>query len=861
MRRVTLRSLWAHKRRLLSTVLAVVLGVSFMAGTFILSTTLDRSFNDLFEGVVEDADAVVQGELLYRDLLSGDQRANLPEGLVFQIAEVDGVERAEARVSTEGAVSVNRVVAADGEPLGGSQSTTVLESWLYDERINPYELTAGRPPEDEDELVLNVGAAEDGGVGVGDTVRLVSSADPREYEVVGTFSFGAAKSVGGAVTAAFTLAEAQRLAGLDAEVEAVLVQAEDGVAADALVADLRAELPGDDLEAVTGPEAAQQLASDSQNNLQFLEMALLIFGAIALLVGVFVISNTFSILVAQRTRELALLRALGASRGQVLASVLLEAGVVGAVASVLGIGGGVLMAQGATAVIRAAGAQLPSARLVIAPTTVLLALLIGVAVTLLAALLPAARATRVPPLAALRDVAIDRSDLSRARLVLGAVLVLLGAWWVSDSFRTDGNTDSIPVVGLGAGLTVVGFLVVGPVLAGRTVRVLGLPLRAWRGVVGRLATENAARSPRRTSATASAVLIGVALVVFITAFASSASRSVRSEVERGFKADFVVTNDSQGLNIQPGIPSGVAEVVRGVEGVDLTSALGFGSTRLTYPDGDTADQLLTAVEPETVLELLSPRMEEGEVSDLREDGVILDQGIVSDHDLELGDPITLQGPGGKSAELDLVGVSDDRNYLGLVAVSRTTFEQISDATVDVQVAGRIEPGTDLETVMADVEEAIAGFPAVQVLDREGMIGDLIDQISQFITLIQALLVLSIFTALIGVANTLSLSITERTRELGLLRAVGMDRADVRSTVHAEALLLSSLGALVGVSLGMVLSVALVKALKGLGLTDFAFPTVGLAVILLATAVLGTLAAVRPARRAAGLSILDAVAAE
>jgi putative ABC transport system permease protein len=860
MRRVTLRSLWAHKRRLLSTVLSVVLGVSFMSGTFILSTTLDRSFTDLFEGVVEDVDAVVQGELLYRDLLNGDQRTNLPEGLVFQIAEVPGVTRAEARVTSEGAVSVNRVVAPDGEPLGGKQSTTVLESWLYDDDISPYELTAGRAPAADDELVLNVAATEEGGVGVGDTVRLVSSTTPRDYEVVGTFSFGTAKSVGGAVTAAFTLAEAQRLAGVDGEVEAVLVQAEDGVDPAALVEALEEDL-GSDVEVVTGPEAAEQLSSDSQNNLQFLEMALLIFGAIALLVGVFVISNTFSILVAQRTRELALLRALGASRSQVLGSVLLEAGVVGAVASVVGIGGGILMAGGATAIVRSAGAQLPSARLVIDPVTVGLALAIGIAVTLLAALLPAARATRVPPLAALRSVAIDRSNLSRPRLVLGAVLVLLGAWWVTDAFRTDGDTDSIPLVGVGAGLSIVGFLVVGPVLAGRTVRVLGLPLQAWRGIVGRLATENAARSPRRTSATASAVLIGVALVVFITAFASSASQSVRSEVARGFKADFVVTNDTEGLNVAVGIPSGVADIVREVEGVAVTSALGFGSARLTYPDGDTADQLVTAVDPASVLQLFAPRMSRGAVTDLGDDGVILDQDVVGDHDIELGDEITLQGPGGTSEELEVVGVSDDRNLLGLVSLSRAAFDRISDTTVDIQVAARVEPGADLAEVMADVEEAVSGFPAVEVLDRDGFIGDLIDQISQFITLIQALLVLSIITALIGVANTLSLSITERTRELGLLRAVGMDRADLRSTVHAEALLISSLGALVGVSVGMVLSVALVKALEGLGLTDFAFPTVGLVVILLATAVLGTLAAVRPARRAAGLSILDAIADE
>ena len=860
MRRVTLRSLWAHKRRLLSTVLAVVLGVSFMAGTFILSTTLDQSFEDLFTQVVEDADAVVQGELLYTNLLDGDQRANLPADLAAEVADVRGVAAVEPRVSTEGSISVNRVLGPDGEAIGGGQSATVLESWIRSEALSPYELVDGRGPEQPDEVALNVAATEDSGLSVGDRVQVVTSQDRRDYELVGTFSLGAAKSVGGAITAAFTLEEAARIAGLDDEVETIYVRADDGVDVDDLI-DRISEVvaPGD--EVITGAAAADQLSSERQTNLQFLEMALTIFGAIALLVGIFVISNTFSILIAQRTRELALLRALGASRSQVLGSVLLEAAIIGAVASVLGLLGGLLLAQGVTAGIRASGAQLPSARLVVEPDTILLALVIGVAVTVVASLLPAVRATRVPPLAALRDVALDRSNLSRPRLVAGVVGLVAGGWWLSAAWRSEGDTSAIPVVGLGAGLVVVGFLVVGPVLAGRSVRLLGGPLRSLRGLTVRLATENASRSPKRTSATASAVLIGVALVVFTAVFAASASTSVRSEVERGFKADFVVSSKAQGLNIVPGIPAGVAEVVRDVEGVALVSPLGFGSVGLQYPDGGTASHILNALDPAAVGAIFEPRMEVGDVADLGDDGVILDRGIVRDHDLRLGDRIVLIGPGGASLDLSLEGVSDDRNLLGLVAVTRRAFAEISEEPVDIQVAGQIEPGADLETVLADLEEAVAGFPSVQVLDREGFIGNLIDQITQYITLIQALLVLSIVTALVGVANTLSLSITERTRELGLLRAVGMDRSGVRALVHWEALLISALGAVVGIAMGLLLSVALVKALQGFGLAVFALPTVGLLVILVATTVLGTLAAVRPARRAAGLSILDAIATE
>ncbi|HJR25652.1 MAG TPA: ABC transporter permease [Acidimicrobiales bacterium] len=862
MRRVTLRSLWAHKRRLVSTVLAVVLGVAFMSGTFILSTTLDQSFDDLFSEVVEEVDALVQGEVLFSDLLAGDQRADIPETLVAKVRDVRGVAAAEGRVSTDGGFSVNRVIGADGEPIGGSQGSTSFESWLQDDSLNAFELSQGRAPEADDELVLNLAAAEEGGLEVGDQVDAVSSLGRSTYELVGTFSLGAAKSAGGTITVGFTLPEAQRLAGLEGKITSVFVKAADGLSEEELVERL-APAVGGQAEVVTGEQAVAQLSEESQTNLGFLEIALTVFGAIALLVGIFVISNTFSILVAQRTKELALLRALGASRTQVLGSVLLEAGVVGLVAAVLGVGAGLGLARMVMASLDSFGFQIPNATIVVRPTAILVSLLIGTSVTLLASLLPAIRATRVPPLAALRDVAVDRSNLSRTRIVAGIVGLALGAWALGAAWREDGNTEALPVVGAGGGIVVVGFLVVGPVLAGRTVRFLGLPLPRFKGVTGRLATENAARSPRRTSATASAVVIGVALVVFITVFAASATRSVSDEVNRGFKADFVVSGKSEQLTapVTP-LPLTVADTVREIEGVDVVSALGFGSVGIFYPDGRTATHFATALEPRGILQVFEPRMAEGDVASLQDDEVILDKAIVEDHDIQLGDVITITAEGGLSAELTVAGVGDDPNLIGFLALTRDAFRQIDPGLVDVQVAGTIEPGQDLDTVLERLRVQLDDeVPPLEVLDREGFIGNLVDQITSYITLIYALLVLSIITALVGIANTLSLSITERTRELGLLRAVGMDRSGVRSTVRWEASLISALGALVGVSLGMVLSVALVKAMQGFGLASFAFPGSGLVIVVVATIILGTLASIRPARRAAGLSILDAIATE
>jgi putative ABC transport system permease protein len=860
MRKVTLRSLWEHKRRLLSTVLAVVLGVSFMSGTFIMSTTLDQSFDDLFSQVVDKVDVVVQGNLLYSDLLTGDQRSNLPEGLVEEVASARGVAAAYPHVTTQGSISFNRVLGSDGEPIGGGQGTTQFENWIDDDSVNAFDISRGQAPEGDDEVVLNVAAAEEGDLRLGDTVEVVAQDGSHEYTLVGTFALGAAKSAGGAVTVGFTTAEAQRLAGLDDQVTAIYVKAESGITEEELAADLGSLTRGAG-EAITGEEAAAQLSDDSQTNLGFLELALTIFGGIALLVGIFVISNTFSILVAQRTKELALLRALGASRAQVLGSVLLEATVVGAVASILGLVGGLLLTKGVTAGLSASGASLPNASLVVAPDTIVIALLIGIGVTVTASLMPAVRATRVPPLAALRDVAIDRSNLSRARIIAGLVLVGLGSFNLSAAWRANGSSSVVLPVGIGAVLTIVGVLVVGPVLAGRTVKVLGAPLPRLRGITGKLATENAARSPKRTSATASAVIIGVALVVFIQVFAASATVSVKSEVERGFTADFVVNSKPAGLMISPGIPSNVSGIVEQVDGVRLVSALGFGSVGLQYPDGKTATHFVTAIEPTKIEDVFRPKMDVGEVRDLDDEGVLVNNRVAAEHDIEIGDPITFIAPGGTTAQLRVQGISDDRNLLGIVTITRAKFQEISPQVVDVQVSGRVDPGEDVDTVIARISETLEDLPSVQVLDREGFIGSIVDQITSYITLIQGLLFLSIITALFGIANTLSLSIGERIRELGLLRAVGMDQADVRTSVRLEALLISLLGAIVGVSLGLFLSIAVTKAMQSYGLSSFAFPGGWLIVILAVTTLLGTAAAIRPARRAAGLSILDAIAAE
>lgn len=860
MLRVSLRSFWAHKRRLVSTIVAIVLGVAFMSGTFVLTDTLDKVFDDLFAKGSEEVDTQIQGEILFSDPFAGDQRALLDPSLIADVAAVDGVDGVAPFVITIGFGSSNRVLDSEGEPLGPAQGPpTLIESWVPDPDLTAYELQDGRGPEADDEIAMNVAAIEEGGFSIGQPVTVVTQFGRADYTLVGSFTFGGAKSSAGAISADFTLPEAQRLAGTDGKVQQVLARAVEGVSEQELTERIAGILP-EGTEAITGTEAGLQLSADVQTGFSFFKIILSVFGAIALLVGVFVISNTFSILVAQRTRELALLRAVGASRAQVLRSVLLEAALVGIVAAVLGLLAGVGLAKGVTALLDATGADLPTTTLQVRSTTVMLALVLGLVVTLTAAMIPAIRATRVRPLAALRDVAIDRSGASRPRIALGAIVLALGAYSLSSAW-TDGSSDSLPTVGMGALLLIAGAIVIGPVLAGASVRTIGAPLPALKGVAGRLATENAARSPKRTSATASALVIGVALVGFITVFAESAKQSITSEVDRGFAGDFVIQSSAVQFGPPSGFPGAVAEAARAVEGIDALVPLGFGRGEFTYPDGDTATQFLTSVEPARLTEVLEPRMAEGEVADLTDTGIIVDQELAEGHGVKIGDRIAVTAPGGASLDLVVEAISDDENLLGWFTITRTAYASIVPELLDIQVFGSVSEGADVDAVLAAVEEAVSDTPSLVVLDRDEFAGDLARQITSFVTFVYGLLILSIIIAMIGIANTLSLSIHERTRELGLLRAVGMDRRQVRSTVRWEAVLISLLGTLVGLGLGMLVSWALIQALESEGLTTFAVPTGSLVVITLGAAVLGTAASILPARRAARLAILDAIAYE
>lgn len=861
MLRVTLRSVWSHKRRLISTVLAILLGVAFMVGTFVFSDTVNQALDDLFAEANSAVDARIQGEVLLESDF-GDARAPIPQTIADDVRQVDGVAGAAPYVFVEGFGPTNRVLDQEGDPVGlDAGPPTIFESWIDDGAVNGYTLTEGsRGPQAADEVALNVRAAEDAGVEVGETVRLSTQFGIAEYELVGTFLFGERETLGGLVVAAFTLEEAQRLAGVEGTVDHVVVAAEEGVTQEELVERIRAVVPAD-VEVLTGEEATEQDADAVKQGIGFFSQILTIFGALALLVGTFLIANTFQILVAQRTRELALLRAVGASRAQVLRSVLLEAVAVGVVAAALGILAGVLLAIGITELLDSLGVDLPTTTVKVTPGTVAAGLVVGVLVTVLAAVAPALRATRVPPLAALRDVAVERAGVSKVRLVLGGLALVVAAVDLARAWTADGDTDVLPTVGLGALALVVGVIVLGPVVAGPVVRAMGAGLPRVRGITGRLAVENAARAPKRTSATASALLIGVALIAFVAIFAASARRSVEAEVDRGVTADLVVQPSGGAFGGFGGFTPEVARILSEVEGVATVASWTGDIARITWPDGDTSDTFFGTVDPAAFGRIADVTMAEGALDDLRPGTIVVDRQIADDHDLAIGDPVSLVLISGRRLDLTVSAVSDDPAILGTITVHADDYARVVDQRLDFQVFADLEEGADLEAVKAAAAEALDEFPGLAVLDLDEWVGDLARQLSAFVNSIYGLLALSIIIAMIGVANTLSLSVHERTRELGLLRAVGMARSQLRSAIRWEAVLIALFGVVGGLGVGLLASYALVLAMEGYGLSRFAVPSGSLAVQVLVAALLAVLASLFAARRAAKLDILQAIATE
>ncbi len=858
----SLKSLLGRKVRLVMSTFAIVLGVAFVVGSLVFSDTLDRSFTALFDATV--------GDVVVRPAGGGATEGvpgtvTVPAGVVDELAALPGAARADGNVAAIGVY----VVGADGKVVGGVGPPALGESFSDAPAAGGLEglsIVEGRAPAAEGEVVLDSRTAEQAGYAVGDTVPLLTAtATPRlEAELVGLSGFPGGGSLNGATLASFATPVAQDLflQGEDAFSD-VWVTAADGTSQEELAAQASEVLP-DDVEAVTGEQAADEAASGLLEAVSFLTTFLLIFAGIALVVGAFLIVNTFSILVAQRSRELALLRALGASQRQVTGSVLLEALLLGLLGSTLGLGLGVLLALGIRAVFSRVGLDLAGQGLVFEPRTVVAAYGVGVVVTLLAALLPALRTARIAPVQAMRDdVALPESSL-RARFLGGVALTVVGA-----GVLAAGLFATVPRAGwwVGAGvlLVLLGVAAASPVLS----RPLLLGARAAYarafGSIGNLAGQNSLRNPRRTTATASALMIGLTLACTMAIIGDSAKASVDRAVEEGFVGDFVVSNVFAGA-FSPSVADemadvdGVAEVVRqrvvraevegvGTQGVVATDPGSLATLEVDVVDGATDGATDGAAGP---------------ASDLARGSVLLEEGFAADEGLAVGGVLVADVPAGERswrvaglfAENPIVFFPVLTSVATLDAAGFTPQDNlvVVDADDRLDAAGR-------DVVQADLEAVVADQPIVTVKDQAAFAAEQREPVDQFVLLIFALLGLALLIAVLGIVNTLALSVLERTREIGLLRAIGVTRVQLRWMVTLESVVISLLGAVLGVVLGVVFGIALMYALREEGLEVISVPVGQLALFLALSVLVGMLAAVLPARRAARLDVLGAIATE
>ncbi|MFG3049563.1 ABC transporter permease [Kitasatospora sp. NPDC048239] len=851
--RISLRSLNAHRRRLAGTLLSILLGVSFLTGTMVLGGTLRANFDTLFADANAGTDAVVRSaDVLDSPGTPGGVRAPVDAALADRLRSVPGVAAAEPSIQGAG-----QLVGSDGKAIGGQGPPTLAGNWLADGRLNPYRLAEGRAPAAPGEAVVNRGAAKTGGLHLGSTTVL-RTPDPVTVTIVGIATFGeSADGMGPSTFTALTLADAERhlTPRGSGQASSIQVRAAGGLSQRDLVARISPQLPGG-VEAVTGAAATQEsTAMVSGRFLSMFTTLLLVFAGIALLVATFTIHNTFAIVVAQRTRENALLRALGAVRGQVLGATLVEAVAIGVLASLGGLLGGIGVAAGLKALFSVLGFSLPTGGMVISTAAVVLPLLVGTAVAVGSALLPAVRAGRTAPLAALRETGVDRAAQGRSglvRVVLGALL-LAGGVPTAVLGATDG--PSVPLTTGGALAVLAGMVVLGPVAAAFAVRALGAPLSRLRGVPGTLARRNAARNPRRTAATASALMIGVAVVTLFTVFGASIKATLDDTVDASFAGDLAVTAPSFGAG-GSGVSPKLADAVAQLPEVRQTVGLGRGVARI-----DGHGRVLDVTDPARLAGIVDLGRVDGALDALGTDGLAVSRSEAAQRGWRLGQSVTVGFADGAGGPFTVRALYEGGGLAGDYLITRQAWAPHRGQDADTMVAVGLKSGVALGAGKAAVEKASAPFGNPRVQDRDEYAESAAGGVDMMLSVVYALLALAVLIALLGIANTLTLAVHERTRELGLLRAVGQTRAQLRGMVRWESVLVAAFGTVGGLGLGAFLGWALVRASDGAGTGSFAIPPGQLSVVLAAGLLAGAVAGLRPAGRAARLDVLRAIAAE
>jgi putative ABC transport system permease protein len=842
---LALKSLWARKIRALTTTFAVVLGIAFVAGSYVLTDTILAAFDEIFNESLSGTSVVVTAKNPVEQ--ENGEVPTISASLLPRIKKTPGVELAAGAIFTPGAF-----FDSEGKKIGNKFAPKFISSTLPG-KLESLTYVDGHRPRGPTEASIDKAAAESAGLELGEKIGLVGQGKLRQFQLVGFTQLGSA-SFGGASIAQVTLPVAQALTNKVGRFDQISVAAEKGVSPTTLKRRIAAEMPPD-VRVETASENADRSSEQIHDSLGFLQTFLLVFGFIAVFVGSFLIFNTFSITVAQRISEFGMLRTLGASRRQILTSVLVEAVAIGLVGAILGIGGGFLVALGLNALFEAFGIDLPTTGLVLESRTIIVSLVVAVLVTLLAALVPALRSTRVPPIAALHAFSPPPSRRRRRILViLSILLAAIGLFMVVSGLAGGGSAGSrAALIGGGGLIVVIGGSFYTPNLVPPLSTLAGWPLEKLRGLIGRLARENAQRNPSRTAITAAALMIGVALVTFVTVFAAGLKSTVAQVVDENFAGGLVIQNTD---GFSP-IPAGAARAASHVPGVASVQTIRSSKAKLV---GDGTVQV-TAPTPE-IEKAVNVVWKAGGPAVLRHLGdreAIVSDDFASSHGLEVGGSFQLLTQTDRRPRFRVAGEFESKlGVLGDVLVTQPVMAREFGQRQDTNDFVVVEPGADPATVQAILTKGVeVAFPIAEVLNQGELKESREEQIGQIVNLFYGLLLLAILISLFGIANTLALSIHERTRELGMLRAIGMSRKQVRTMVRYESVITALIGAVLGLVLGVIFAALIAQPLKGEGFT-LSYPIGSLVALLILAAIAGVLAAIAPARRAARLDILESL---
>ncbi|MFC5927292.1 ABC transporter permease [Micromonospora vulcania] len=842
----SLKSLLSRKLRLAMSAMAVVLGVAFVSGALVLTDTLGRSFDSMFSSVYSDTDVGVTGaaKVEVAEVDGGGAPTSVPASLIDRVAAVPGVAQVTGVVSVDGV----RVVGGNGKVIPSVGAPRVGENWTGGGAL--VQLREGRGPNASDEVAINASLAEVGGFSIGNSIDVLTLEPRRSFKLVGIFGYsGDRDTLGGTMSVAFTEPVAQRVMLGETDVFSRLnVRAANGVEPIELRDRVREALGGG-YQVKTGEELAEEAAAGFQDGLAFFSQILLGFAAVALFVGIFLILNTFSIIAAQRTREMALLRSIGASRRQVMLSMLGEATAIGLIAAMLGLAAGIGVGAGLAYLVSRYSGGLTLAGLSVPPVAIAAAFGVGVVVTVIAAVVPALRASRVPPIAAMRDAAGPDRPLTRLATVgavitgIGAVLLVLGLTAVVPGAM-------IAVLG-GVLASFIGVSLLTPVLSRPAVALLG---RAFVGSVpGKLGRLNAGRNPRRTAITSAALMVGIALITAVSVVLGSASESIRGLASGSLRADLVVRGEQTGLQ-QPGVRPEVFDEVAKLPGVSAAAAV--------YRDQAVVNggqRYVTVINDlDSLAEVFSLRPVQGDPRTLGPADIVIDQDYAADMGLSLGSPVAIQFAKGQQRTYTVTAIYPESDLPGGMALPQDAAQYLSAPTISL---GYVQLADDMpvDQVKPRIEVLLAEDPEVSVVDLSSFANQQTESLDQIRLMIQMLLGLAIFIAILGVVNTLALSVIERVREIGLLRAVGLNRTQTVKMIMVEAVIISLFGALLGVVVGGALGAAAVQGLEGEGINQLVVPWGQMAIYFAGAGVVGVFAAVLPALRAARINVLGAIA--